>query len=96
MLACENQECSRRFCEHCLQTHLNEDVDPMSSDAWTLVDGKVTTTYVPPSSLLSSHPATHPHSGPPLLDFVSKPHTHPHTSLRCHAGLEGSCPVLIF
>jgi len=40
MLACENQECCRRFCEHCLLTHLNENVDPMSSDAWTLVDGK--------------------------------------------------------
>ena len=41
MLACENQECSRRFCEHCLLTHLGEDVDPMSSDAWTMVNGKV-------------------------------------------------------
>jgi len=41
MLACENQECSRRFCEHCLLTHLSEDVDPMSSDAWQMVDGKV-------------------------------------------------------
>mmetsp|Transcript_7037 Transcript_7037/g.13579 ORF Transcript_7037/g.13579 Transcript_7037/m.13579 type:complete len:222 (+) Transcript_7037:353-1018(+) len=40
MLACENLECCRRFCEHCLLTHLNENVDPMSSDAWTLVDGK--------------------------------------------------------
>lgn len=40
MLACENQECSRRFCEHCLLTHLGEDVDPMSSDAWTMVNGK--------------------------------------------------------
>mmetsp|Transcript_47322 Transcript_47322/g.94865 ORF Transcript_47322/g.94865 Transcript_47322/m.94865 type:complete len:408 (+) Transcript_47322:146-1369(+) len=40
MLACENQECSRRFCEHCLMTHLNEDVDPMSSDAWEVVNGK--------------------------------------------------------
>jgi len=45
MLACENQECCRRFCEHCLQTHLNEDVDPMSSEAWTLVDGKVLTLH---------------------------------------------------
>ncbi len=41
MLACENAECCRRFCEHCLLTHLNEDVDPMSSDAWSIVDGKV-------------------------------------------------------
>ena len=41
MLACENPECSRRFCEHCLLTHLGEDVDPMSSDAWTTVNGKV-------------------------------------------------------
>jgi hypothetical protein len=41
MLACENQECSRRFCEHCLLTHLGEDVDPMSSDAWSMVNGKV-------------------------------------------------------
>jgi hypothetical protein len=41
MLACENQECSRRFCEHCLLTHLGEDVDPMSSDAWTMNNGKV-------------------------------------------------------
>mmetsp|Transcript_74685 Transcript_74685/g.112542 ORF Transcript_74685/g.112542 Transcript_74685/m.112542 type:complete len:420 (+) Transcript_74685:145-1404(+) len=40
MLACENQECCRRFCEHCLMTHLNEDVDPMSSDAWEMVNGK--------------------------------------------------------
>ena len=40
MLACENSECSRRFCEHCLLTHLGEDVDPMSSQAWTMVDGK--------------------------------------------------------
>mmetsp|Transcript_13065 Transcript_13065/g.32034 ORF Transcript_13065/g.32034 Transcript_13065/m.32034 type:complete len:534 (-) Transcript_13065:743-2344(-) len=40
MLACENQECCRRFCEHCLLTHLKEDVDPMSSDAWSLLDGK--------------------------------------------------------
>jgi len=41
MLACENKECSRRFCEHCLLTHLGEDVNPMSSDAWQMVDGKV-------------------------------------------------------
>eukprot|EP00960_Hanusia_phi_P067709 766683-Hanusia_phi.AAC.9 len=41
MLACGNQECSRRFCEHCLLTHLNDDVDPMSSDAWSMLDGKV-------------------------------------------------------
>jgi len=41
MLACENLGCSRRFCEHCLLTHLGEDVDPMSSDAWEMVDGKV-------------------------------------------------------
>jgi hypothetical protein len=41
MLACENTECCRRFCEHCLLTHLNEDVDPMSSDAWSVSDGKV-------------------------------------------------------
>lgn len=40
MLACENQECCRRFCEHCLLTHLKEDVDPMSSDAWSMTDGK--------------------------------------------------------
>jgi len=40
MLACGNQECSRRFCEHCLLTHLNDDVDPMSSDAWSMLDGK--------------------------------------------------------
>lgn len=40
MLACENAECSRRFCEHCLLTHLGEDVDPMSSDAWAMVNGK--------------------------------------------------------
>jgi hypothetical protein len=41
MLTCENAECSRRFCEHCLLTHLGEDVDPMSSDAWAMVNGKV-------------------------------------------------------
>jgi hypothetical protein len=41
MLACQNPECCRRFCEHCLVTHLNEDVDPMSSCAWSLLDGKV-------------------------------------------------------
>ena len=41
MLACQNSECCRRFCEHCLVTHLNEDVDPMSSCAWSLLDGKV-------------------------------------------------------
>jgi len=40
MLACQNPECCRRFCEHCLVTHLNEDVDPMSSCAWSLLDGK--------------------------------------------------------
>uniref|UniRef100_A0A7S4M133 RING-type domain-containing protein n=1 Tax=Guillardia theta TaxID=55529 RepID=A0A7S4M133_GUITH len=40
MLACGNQECCRRFCEHCLLTHLNDDVDPMSSEAWTMIDGK--------------------------------------------------------
>mmetsp|Transcript_31042 Transcript_31042/g.99591 ORF Transcript_31042/g.99591 Transcript_31042/m.99591 type:complete len:426 (-) Transcript_31042:114-1391(-) len=40
MLACENPECCRRFCEHCLLTHLNEDVDPMSSDAWSISNGK--------------------------------------------------------
>jgi hypothetical protein len=26
MLACVNQECARRFCEHCLVTHLNDSV----------------------------------------------------------------------
>ena len=53
MLACENHECSRRFCEHCLLTHLGEDVNPMSSDAWTMVDGKV--------SLFVTHPFTSHH-----------------------------------
>ena len=49
MLACENQECSRRFCEHCLLTHLGEDVDPMSSDSWTMVNGKVCSYLLPVS-----------------------------------------------
>ena len=40
MLACSNSECSRRFCEHCLLTHLAEDVDPVSSDAWVVISGK--------------------------------------------------------
>ena len=40
MLACSNTECSRRFCEHCLLTHLAEDVDPSTSDAWINVNGK--------------------------------------------------------
>ncbi|KAJ1489027.1 hypothetical protein T484DRAFT_1886376 [Baffinella frigidus] len=40
MLACENKECCRRFCEHCLLTHLGETVEPMSSDAWNMVGGK--------------------------------------------------------
>ena len=53
MLACENHECSRRFCEHCLLTHLGEDVNPMSSDAWTMVDGKV--------PLFVTHPFTSHH-----------------------------------
>jgi hypothetical protein len=39
MLACSNAECSRRFCEHCLLTHLSEDVDPSCSDAWVNVAG---------------------------------------------------------
>ena len=39
MLACSNAECSRRFCEHCLLTHLSEDVDPSCSDAWVHVAG---------------------------------------------------------
>jgi hypothetical protein len=41
MLACENKECCRRFCEHCLLTHIGETVAPMSSDAWNMVNGKV-------------------------------------------------------
>ena len=40
MLACSNAECSRRFCEHCLFTHLQEDTDPTSSESWVVVGGK--------------------------------------------------------
>jgi hypothetical protein len=41
MLACENEECSRRFCQHCLLVHIQEDMDPASSNSWTVIDGKV-------------------------------------------------------
>ena len=41
MLSCENEECSRRFCQHCLLVHIQEDMDPSSSASWTHVDGKV-------------------------------------------------------
>jgi len=40
MLACSIPECSRRFCEHCLLTHLAEEVDPCSSSSWVVVGGK--------------------------------------------------------
>eukprot|EP00802_Teleaulax_amphioxeia_P003970 Tamp_03973.p1 GENE.Tamp_03973~~Tamp_03973.p1 ORF type:complete len:606 (+),score=81.93 Tamp_03973:301-2118(+) len=40
MLACSIPECSRRFCEHCLLTHLAEEVDPCSSGSWVVVSGK--------------------------------------------------------
>jgi hypothetical protein len=40
MLACEDMECCRRFCEHCLLTHLNEDIDRATSNSWSLTNGK--------------------------------------------------------
>ena len=60
MRACGNHDCSRRFCEYCLLTHLGEDLNPMSSDAWIMVDGKVylfllcTCTNTNPFSLIPS------------------------------------------
>jgi hypothetical protein len=53
-LACENKECCSRFCEHCLLALLGETVEPdMSSDAWSMVSGKV-------------RPTIHPRPTPPL------------------------------
>jgi hypothetical protein len=42
MLACENSECARRFCEHCLKTHLSDVVPPGDNNKGIvdLVDGK--------------------------------------------------------
>ena len=40
MLACENSECARRFCEHCLKTHLSNVVPSDGKGISELVDGK--------------------------------------------------------
>jgi len=40
MLACENMECARRFCEHCLMTHLHDVVPPDGRGLKELCDGK--------------------------------------------------------
>jgi hypothetical protein len=40
MLACENAECARRFCEHCLKTHLSNVVPSDGKGISEQVDGK--------------------------------------------------------
>ena len=40
MLACENTECARRFCEHCLKTHLSNVTPSDGMGINDLVDGK--------------------------------------------------------
>ena len=58
MLACSNTECSRRFCEHCLLTHLNEDVDPTTSTSWITVSE--TTSRTQSHAVARTH--THAHA----------------------------------
>lgn len=40
MLACENTECARRFCEHCLKTHFNTVTPSDGKSVHELIDGK--------------------------------------------------------
>jgi hypothetical protein len=40
MLACENTECARRFCEHCLKTHFSTVTPSDGKGVHELIDGK--------------------------------------------------------
>ena len=104
MLACSNSECSRRFCEHCLLTHLNEDVDPTTSTSWITVS-ETTSRTQSHRSRTHAHARKHTYAHCPLTHERASArararthtHTHTHTFMHNHVQVGGKkqwqCPI---